>query len=133
VASLAEHLTGVRILLLVTYRPSISRAWQASLMPADHDGCWAIQIRRYSGVTRHSRGLRNSRSLLASRVLGTALPGCISFGRDARAIHEQAEAGMVLSREQGCPLFLAVGAIVRSWGLAQPGRVWREAPRYSRA
>jgi predicted ATPase len=43
--------------------------------------------------------------------------------REVPAARKQAEASMVLCREQGFPLYLAVGTYVRGWALAEQGEV----------
>jgi TOMM system kinase/cyclase fusion protein len=42
--------------------------------------------------------------------------------RDVRAVHEQAEAAITLSTEQGFPLWVALGTIFRGWALAMQGQ-----------
>jgi predicted ATPase len=42
--------------------------------------------------------------------------------RDAQAVHEHAEAAVTLSTEQGFPLWLAGGTILRGWALAMQGQ-----------
>ena len=42
--------------------------------------------------------------------------------RDGRAAQEHAEATIVLATEQGFPYFMACGAILRGWALAQQGQ-----------
>src|SRR5439155_9201634 len=42
--------------------------------------------------------------------------------RHALAVHEQAEAAIALSTEQGFPLWAAMGTSLRGWGLAMQGQ-----------
>ena len=44
------------------------------------------------------------------------------FRRDVPAVHEHAEAAVVLSTEQGFPLWAALGTILRGWALAMQGQ-----------
>ena len=44
------------------------------------------------------------------------------FRRDVPAVHEQAEAAVALSTEQGFPLWAAPGTILRGWALAMQGQ-----------
>ena len=44
------------------------------------------------------------------------------FRREGQQTHEQAEAAITLSTEQGFPLWLAVGTILRGWALAEQGQ-----------
>jgi predicted ATPase len=44
------------------------------------------------------------------------------FRRDVLVVHEQAEAAVVLSTEQGFPLWAAMGMVLRGWALAMQGR-----------
>jgi predicted ATPase len=44
------------------------------------------------------------------------------YRRDVLAVHEQAEAAVALSTEQGFPLFVAWGASLRGWALAMQGQ-----------
>src|SRR6267142_3859637 len=44
------------------------------------------------------------------------------FHRDVQAVHEQADAAVALSTEQGLPLWTAVGTILRGWALAMQGQ-----------
>jgi predicted ATPase len=44
------------------------------------------------------------------------------FRRDVPAVHEQAEAAVVLSTEQGFPLYAAMGTSLRGWALALQGQ-----------
>jgi predicted ATPase len=42
--------------------------------------------------------------------------------RDVPAVHEQAEAAVALSTEQGFPLWIGLGTILRGWALAMQGQ-----------
>src|SRR5207249_4153846 len=44
------------------------------------------------------------------------------FHRDVPAVHEQAEAAVALSTEQGFPFWAAAGTILRGWALAMRGQ-----------
>ena len=44
------------------------------------------------------------------------------FRRDVPAVHEQAEAAVALSTEQGFPFWAAAGTILRGWALAMQGQ-----------
>jgi class 3 adenylate cyclase/tetratricopeptide (TPR) repeat protein len=44
------------------------------------------------------------------------------FSRDVPGVYEQAEAAVALSIEQGFPLWVAVGIILRGWALARQGQ-----------
>ena len=44
------------------------------------------------------------------------------FRRDVPAVHEQAEAAVALSTEQGFPLWAAMGTSLRGWALAMQGQ-----------
>ena len=44
------------------------------------------------------------------------------FRRDVSAVHEQAEAAVALSTEQGFPLWAALGTSLRGWALAMQGQ-----------
>jgi predicted ATPase/class 3 adenylate cyclase len=44
------------------------------------------------------------------------------FRRDVPAVHEQAEAAVAHSIEQGFPFWMAIGTILRGWALAQQGQ-----------
>ena len=44
------------------------------------------------------------------------------FRRDVPAVHEQAEATVALSTEQGFPLWAALGTSLRGWALAMQGQ-----------
>jgi predicted ATPase len=44
------------------------------------------------------------------------------FHRDVQAVHEQADAAVALSTEQGLPLWTAIGTILRGWALAMQGQ-----------
>jgi predicted ATPase len=44
------------------------------------------------------------------------------FRRDVPAVHEHAEAAVVLSTEQGFPFWVALGTIYRGWALAMQGQ-----------
>ena len=44
------------------------------------------------------------------------------FRRDVPAVHEQAEAAVALSTEQGFPFWVALGTIFRGWALAMQGQ-----------
>jgi predicted ATPase len=44
------------------------------------------------------------------------------FRRDVPAVHEHAEAAVMLSTEQGFPLWAAMGTILRGWALAMQGQ-----------
>src|SRR4029453_16193934 len=44
------------------------------------------------------------------------------FCRDVQAVHEQAEAAIILSTEQGFPLWAAMGTSLRGWALAMQGQ-----------
>src|SRR5262249_20773540 len=44
------------------------------------------------------------------------------FRRDVPAVHEQAEACVMLSTEQGFPFWAALGTIFRGWALAMQGQ-----------
>jgi predicted ATPase len=44
------------------------------------------------------------------------------FLRDVPAVHEQVEAAVALSAEQGFPLWAALGTILRGWALAMQGQ-----------
>ena len=44
------------------------------------------------------------------------------FRRDVPAVHEQAEAAVALSTEQGFPLWVALGTSLRGWALAMQGQ-----------
>ena len=44
------------------------------------------------------------------------------FCRDVPAVHEQAEAAVALSTEQGFPLWVAMGTSLRGWALAMQGQ-----------
>ena len=52
----------------------------------------------------------------------TSVPPCfISLRREGQAVQEQAESLIVLSRDQGFPMFVAWGTILRGWALAEQG------------
>src|SRR5206468_4671233 len=44
------------------------------------------------------------------------------FCRDVPVVHEQAEAAVALSTEQGFPFWAAAGTILRGWALAMQGQ-----------
>jgi predicted ATPase len=44
------------------------------------------------------------------------------FRRDVQAVHEQAEAAVILSTEQGFTLWMAMGTSLRGWALAMQGQ-----------
>jgi predicted ATPase len=44
------------------------------------------------------------------------------FRRDVPAVHEHAEAAVALATEQGFPLWIALGTILRGWALAMQGQ-----------
>jgi predicted ATPase len=46
----------------------------------------------------------------------------LQFCRDVPAVHQQAEAAIALSTEQGFPLWAAHGTILRGWALAMQGQ-----------
>jgi hypothetical protein len=48
-------------------------------------------------------------------------PGCISFGKSLGAAREHAEASIAICAEQGFPLFMSMGIILRGWALVQEG------------
>jgi len=58
-------------------------------------------------------------SLAFARCLATYV---YQFRRDVSAVHEQAEAAVALSTEQGFPLWVAWGTILRGWALAMQGQ-----------
>jgi predicted ATPase len=43
--------------------------------------------------------------------------------REVRAVQERAEAAMILAKDQGFPYWMAMGAILYGWALAQQGKV----------
>ena len=45
------------------------------------------------------------------------------FRREVQAVQERAEAGISLSNEQGFPLWVAAGTILRGWALAEQGHI----------
>src|SRR5262249_33035409 len=45
-----------------------------------------------------------------------------AFRREVRAVQERAEAAISLAMEQGFPYWMAVGALMRGWALAQQGQ-----------
>jgi predicted ATPase len=45
-----------------------------------------------------------------------------AFRRDVRAVQERAEAAISLAKEQGFPLWMAQGSILRGWALAHQGQ-----------
>ena len=53
--------------------------------------------------------------------------------REGQRAREQAEAVMTLATEQGFPYWLAFGAIVRGWALAEQGQGEEGLPRCARA
>jgi predicted ATPase len=58
-------------------------------------------------------------SLAVARCYGAAVS---QYRRDVSAVHEQAEAAVALSTEQGFPLWAAYGTSVRGWALAMQGQ-----------
>ena len=44
------------------------------------------------------------------------------FRREGRATQEHAEAAISLATDQGFPLWMAIGAILRGWALAHQGQ-----------
>ena len=59
---------------------------------------------------------------LVWRMRGVGRPIVSQFRRDVPAVHEQAEAAVVLSTEQGFPHWVAGGTILRGWALAMQGQ-----------
>jgi predicted ATPase len=55
------------------------------------------------------------------------------FRREGRATQERADAAMSLAREQGFPLWIAFGAILYGWALAQQGNVQEGIEQIGRA
>jgi class 3 adenylate cyclase/predicted ATPase len=47
---------------------------------------------------------------------------CYQFRRDVLFVHKQAEATIALATEQGFPLWVALGTILRGWALAMQGQ-----------
>jgi predicted ATPase len=63
--------------------------------------------------------LSHSYSLAYARSLGAWI---LQFRRDVSAVHEQAEAAVALSTEQGFPQWAALGTLLRGWALAMQGQ-----------
>ena len=59
---------------------------------------------------------------LAWRLRGVGQPMVHQLRRDVPAVHEQAEAAVALSTEQGFPLWAAWGTSLRGWALAMQGQ-----------
>jgi predicted ATPase len=51
------------------------------------------------------------------------------FRREVQTVHEQAEATITLATEQGFPLFLALGMVLRGWSLAVQGHAAAGMPQ----
>ena len=77
-------------------------------------------------LARNREALAYARELAHPNTTAVALApmGCVlhQLLRDRRNAREQAEAAMALAREQGFPLYLAAGTVVRGWALADGGR-----------
>jgi predicted ATPase len=92
--------------------------------------CYAARALWYLGYP--DQGLTRSQDavLLAQQVahlfsLGYALFFAAMLHqcrREVRAVQEGAEATIILAQEQGFPHWMAVGALVRGWALAQQGK-----------
>jgi predicted ATPase len=63
--------------------------------------------------------LSHSYSLAFARCMAAYVS---QFCRDVPAVHEQAEAAVILSTAQGFPQWAALGTIFRGWSLAMQGR-----------
>jgi predicted ATPase len=77
----------------------------------------ALACRHNALVLAHE--LSHPYSLAFARVWAAILS---QFCRDVSAVHEQAEATVVLSTEQGFPLWAAWGTSMRGWALAMQGQ-----------
>ena len=84
-------------------------------------GCWAIRSRPWRGSTRRWPWPTSWRIPIVWRcaVLAAYVHQC---RRDVPAVHEQAEAAIALSTEQGFPFWAAAGTILRGWALAMQGQ-----------
>jgi len=66
-----------------------------------------------------AHALSHSYSLAFARCWAAVVCQCC---RNVPAVHEQAEAAITLSTEQGFPLWVALGTILRGWALAMQGQ-----------
>jgi predicted ATPase len=75
-------------------------------------------VRLHEALTL-AHALSHPFSLAFARVCAALV---YQWRRDAPAMHEQAEAAVALSTEQGFPLFVAMGTSLRGWALAMQGQ-----------
>ena len=95
-----------------------------SLCRAGPSGCWGTRRKPWPASTRPWRWRTSCRIPLVWRLRGVVAAFVSQFRRDVPAVHEQAEAAVALSTEQGFPHWAAYGNEL-AWvgaGHAGPGR-----------
>ena len=85
-------------------------------------GCWGTRRKPWPASTRPWRWRTSWRIPIVWRVRGCWAAVVSQFRRDVPAVHEQAEAAVALSTEQGFPLWAAQGTSLRGWALAMQGQ-----------
>ena len=91
-------------------------------MPRGPSGYWGT---RQQALARLHEALALAHELAHPYSLGWAWVGAAiisQFCRDVPAVHEQTEAAVTLSTEQGFPLWEAGGMSLRGWALAMQGQ-----------
>src|SRR5207245_7203057 len=77
------------------------------------------------GLARSQQAVTLARQMAHPFSLGFALGHAAmlhAFRRELRAAQERAEAAISLTTEQGFPFWMAWGALLRGWALAQQGQ-----------
>jgi predicted ATPase len=77
------------------------------------------------GLARNQEAVTLAQQLAHSYSLGFALNWAAIFHqlrREVRAVQERADAVILLAKEQGFPLWVAVGSILHGWALALQGQ-----------
>jgi predicted ATPase len=88
---------------------------------------WALWYRGYpdQGLTRNDEAVTLAQQRAHPFSLSFALSSSAQFHqlrRAGRAVQERAEAVLSLAMDQGFPLWMAIGFILRGWALAQQGQ-----------
>jgi class 3 adenylate cyclase/predicted ATPase len=128
VASAHTHLAqGIALYDLQQHHASVFLHGEDAGVVCHSFAAWALWYRGYpdQGLTRNDEAVTLAQQRAHPFSLSFALSSSAQFHqlrREGRAVQERAEAVLSLAMDQGFPLWMAIGFILRGWALAQQGQ-----------
>jgi class 3 adenylate cyclase/predicted ATPase len=128
VAAAHTHFTqGIAFYDLQQHRVSTSLYGEDAGVTCRHRDAQTLWLLGYpeQGLTRIDEALTLAQHLAHPYSLSSAFVGASLFHvfrREVRAAQERADAALSVAQEQGFPFWMAFGAILRGWTLAQQGQ-----------